>query len=259
MTPDETWAFWQGNRTFVATDFPKAWRQHQWVDEETRTRSAASHERPMLAWFSDINGSFIASVTEYRTPEQYKSARHRISCDYADARWRCVQWMTGVESVIQDQFISILGDPNCFSYDGLDATPEVLIQAKGMAVWLCWAERMWIVNVPSIFGVDCGGCFGCDATPETHKVASHGWVYFLRARDTKHIKIGHSVQPYGRLNSLQTGNASVLEMLAITPGGRAVERGLHQLFAKDRVRPDGEWFHPSHALMAFIREVGGVK
>ena len=39
---------------------------------------------------------------------------------------------------------------------------------------------------------------------------------------------------------------------------RTVERALHTLFATDRLRADSEWFRPSPALVAFIREAGGA-
>ena len=62
-----------------------------------------------------------------------------------------------------------------------------------------------------------------------------------------------------RLSSLQTANPARLRIVAKLAGGGAVERAMHVLFAADRIRPDGEWFRPSQALAAFMREIGGAK
>lgn len=54
------------------------------------------------------------------------------------------------------------------------------------------------------------------------------------------LKIGWSTDPEKRLSELQTGNAETLVIHAIFPGSQAIERGLHELFADQRLR--GEWF-----------------
>jgi hypothetical protein len=73
-------------------------------------------------------------------------------------------------------------------------------------------------------------------------------VYFIRCGD--HIKIGRSVDPWGRLASLQTANPFPLEMLALSPGGGEFETGLHEAFSDDNT--NGEWFRVTDRLLAFI-------
>ena len=60
------------------------------------------------------------------------------------------------------------------------------------------------------------------------------------------VKIGVAVDPSTRLRDLQAGNASRLRLVAVTPGGRPLERALHKRLAAHRLREDGEWFalHP---------------
>jgi len=265
MTDDELHAPWKDRPDFKWEDvMDNDLLQHQTVDLETRTRAAATPQRALLTWVSDMSKNIMGGLIECRTNDQYDRLMSGVSCNYGDARWRCAEWSSAIHDFIRNVIIANWGDPNCLSYRGLDDDPEVMISAETTHTYFVWNRRddamasKYVFIVYTKFGTECGGCFGCRATPENHEVASYGWVYFLRAKDTGHVKIGHSVHPYGRLSSLQTGNASLLNMLALMPGGRAVERGLHSLFAKDRVRPDGEWFHPSRALMAFIQEVGGV-
>jgi len=76
-------------------------------------------------------------------------------------------------------------------------------------------------------------------------------VYFIHHNG--HIKIGVSVDPWGRLSSLQTAHHERLEMLAIMPGEAADEREIHQRFA--RLRVTGEWFRDSQELREFVQLV----
>jgi hypothetical protein len=54
------------------------------------------------------------------------------------------------------------------------------------------------------------------------------------------IKIGTTVDLPGRLKKLQTGCPSTIKLLAVTPGGEALEQEYHNRFAEFRHR--GEWF-----------------
>lgn len=82
-------------------------------------------------------------------------------------------------------------------------------------------------------------------------------VYFMQAgSEVGEIKIGYSNNPEGRLQLLQTGNPYPLKILATIPGaGKAEERRLHRMFETDRLM--GEWFRPSAALLAYIRDIPG--
>ncbi len=66
-----------------------------------------------------------------------------------------------------------------------------------------------------------------------------GWVYGIRVG--AEIKIGFtSNDPVARVAQVQTHCAGVAELVALLPGTRATERGLHRDFKGARVR--GEWF-----------------
>lgn len=75
-------------------------------------------------------------------------------------------------------------------------------------------------------------------------------VYLIRHPGDNAVKIGFTDgDPLDRLRSMQTGSASVLEMVAIIHDApRAVERDLHRKFRSLQVRPNGEWFVDAHEI-----------
>src|SRR5262245_20438799 len=75
-------------------------------------------------------------------------------------------------------------------------------------------------------------------------------VYFIRAGDA--IKIGVTRDVERRLRALATGSAVPLELLPTLPGGRRLEKKLHQRCRRFHVR--GEWFKADEALLRHIRE-----
>lgn len=75
-------------------------------------------------------------------------------------------------------------------------------------------------------------------------------VYFADAGGQ--IKIGWSKKVSARLAQLQTGSAVPIKLLGTTPGGRAVERRIHERFA--HLRLSGEWFIAAPELLAFIAQ-----
>lgn len=75
-------------------------------------------------------------------------------------------------------------------------------------------------------------------------------VYF--AGSGGQIKIGWSRKVSARLAQLQTGSPIPIKLLGTMPGGRAVERRLHEKFAHLRI--SGEWFTDAPELLAFIAE-----
>jgi hypothetical protein len=75
-------------------------------------------------------------------------------------------------------------------------------------------------------------------------------IYFIQDTETRRIKIGVSAEPNQRLRQLQTAHAAELKLIAVMDGSRIEEQALHQLFTRKR----GEWFEPTHDLLAFIRE-----
>lgn len=78
-------------------------------------------------------------------------------------------------------------------------------------------------------------------------------VYFLT--EGKHIKIGYTTQPIlERIKQLNTGSVQELHLLGWMLGNKVTEKQLHQRFANNRVRFNGEWFNPTEDLIAFINE-----
>ena len=75
-------------------------------------------------------------------------------------------------------------------------------------------------------------------------------VYFIRAGDDGPIKIGYATSPQTRLYDMQAGNHLQLHLLTTLPGGRELERALHEFFASLRVR--GEWFRNEPPLSTFV-------
>ena len=72
--------------------------------------------------------------------------------------------------------------------------------------------------------------------------------------DCKRIKIGYTKQKdvNKRLKQLQTGSPDRLYLLGYFFGNMSDEKYLHKLFAKDRMRINGEWFAPSQELIDYI-------
>lgn len=80
-----------------------------------------------------------------------------------------------------------------------------------------------------------------------------GFVYFIQADPTDEIKIGFSVDPSRRLDTLQTAAARELHLLATLPGTLELEREFHERFAAHRTI--GEWFKASAEILDFIHSL----
>lgn len=65
-------------------------------------------------------------------------------------------------------------------------------------------------------------------------------VYFATCREANAVKIGSSVDPFGRLPEIQQGCPLVITVEAILPGGHEEEFAFHRRFSDERIR--GEWF-----------------
>ncbi|RJO75464.1 MAG: hypothetical protein C4523_00085 [Myxococcales bacterium] len=75
------------------------------------------------------------------------------------------------------------------------------------------------------------------------------FVYFIS--DGENIKIGYSLWPHQRMQDLQVGHATALQMLGIMRvSSKDEEDRLHDRFLHLRVR--GEWFRPGPDLLRFI-------
>ena len=83
-------------------------------------------------------------------------------------------------------------------------------------------------------------------------VRSSRFIYFIESGWGGCIKIGCAFNPQARLDTLQCGNPDELHLLAVFPGDLREESALHQRFRLDCVT--GEWFAPSPALWALVKE-----
>lgn len=81
------------------------------------------------------------------------------------------------------------------------------------------------------------------------------YVYFVKQLRTRPslIKIGITTDLKGRLRDLRGGSGLDLELIAAVPGGRDLERRLHEEFADLRKR--GEWFENHADLRARADEL----
>lgn len=215
-------------------------------DDVSRDRMAHIHDNePGIG----TRGTF----THYVTDESF--AKLPTGNDPNDARWRCATWhrlaadfVAGCSIIVSREFIH--ADP-----------PIVGMQPKrdgGLytfsVTWRLPRGGVQALNLDDIG--PCQGCLGCDHTSGAGGIAE-SWVYFIQAAAGGPVKIGRSTAPRARLASLQTANAAALRIVAMMPGGGAVERAMHATFAADRARPGGEWFRPSPSLAAFVKEIGG--
>ncbi|MET4184936.1 hypothetical protein ABIB94_007065 [Bradyrhizobium sp. JR7.2] len=79
------------------------------------------------------------------------------------------------------------------------------------------------------------------------------FVYFIQVGVDGPIKIGISDDPTERMGSLQCGCPWRLRIIGAAPGAFENEEDLHKRFAD--IRMEGEWFHPSKALLAEIAHI----
>lgn len=80
-------------------------------------------------------------------------------------------------------------------------------------------------------------------------------TYFIGG-DVGAIKIGIACDVPRRLAALQNGSPMVLKVLAITPGGRDVERAYHYQFRAHRLH--GEWFERCSEILAEIERLNAI-
>ena len=76
-------------------------------------------------------------------------------------------------------------------------------------------------------------------------------VYFIRD-EFGLVKIGHTRDPWRRLQALQTASGMRLAVVRVVDGGQKVEHWLHKRFADDRVRARGEWFYFREDMLTVI-------
>jgi Meiotically up-regulated gene 113 len=86
----------------------------------------------------------------------------------------------------------------------------------------------------------------------TGNMKSSSQVYFVLNKSRNILKIGYSASVDARFSNFVSATVDDLEIVGLTPGGRAEEMKLHHKFKSLRVRKDREWFYCSGALKAYI-------
>lgn len=82
------------------------------------------------------------------------------------------------------------------------------------------------------------------------------FVYFIQTTEGQ-IKIGMASNITERMQILQIGHPSKLELLVYTPGGRDKEKAYHRQFSAHRL--SGEWFNPHSEILAEIDRLRGAE
>jgi hypothetical protein len=77
------------------------------------------------------------------------------------------------------------------------------------------------------------------------------YIYVIRRRDTREVKIGRATDPLGRLEALQTAHGEWLELVLVIATVGRYENALHQRFAS--ARKLGEWFTETPEISEWIK------
>lgn len=78
-------------------------------------------------------------------------------------------------------------------------------------------------------------------------------VYFLYAKSQRFLKIGYTKNPLKRFLAIRRNVPFGLELLAIHPGGRDLERRYHR--NNKRLKVKGEWYHCSSESAEALRKL----
>jgi hypothetical protein len=85
-------------------------------------------------------------------------------------------------------------------------------------------------------------------------------IYFAWLTKRMVIKIGHSIQPLDRIESLTFHYRQPLTLIGLMEGGAAEEKAIHTRFADYRYYTRGHWatelFEPHPSLLGFIDTLG---
>ncbi len=81
----------------------------------------------------------------------------------------------------------------------------------------------------------------------------HGSVYFILDAGQDRMKIGHSHDPWKRLNQLQTGSSAKLSLAAVIAGSDAIEKRMHFDMREHNVHL--EWFKDAAECIAALNKL----
>lgn len=200
----------------------------------------------------DADGVKIGVLISIVTPLRLRQYVKMIGRGPNDARLRCLQWMQDVRGIAMDAVVASFG--HSFGFYG---EPIVLPGHRNESNLVWSTPTGGVIVCVGNTGKSCGFCLGCKSIEDAKYDVHEKCVYFIRSVDGGPVKIGTSVNPEGRLNALQTAHPTRLKIIGTMKGGLVVEKAIHTLFVADRLRHNGEWFHPSAALIDFISDIGG--
>ena len=82
--------------------------------------------------------------------------------------------------------------------------------------------------------------------------SNDGYVYYAGVPDGERVKIGHSKNPWSRVNEMRVAVPD-LELFAVESGPAKLEKERHEQFKQFNI--DREWFKASAEIQSFIRSV----
>lgn len=112
--------------------------------------------------------------------------------------------------------------------------------------------RKSVANALDVLGIDSLDDLRVEHKPVESKQQG-SLVYFIQGDNSGAVKIGITTDLDRRLRELQVATAETLAVIGQVPGGREMERELHERFKDQRLT--GEWFVPSGDLLAYIATV----
>lgn len=87
---------------------------------------------------------------------------------------------------------------------------------------------------------------------------SIGDVYVLLHEPTKYVKVGFSSEPVKRIRAHSVSIPGKLNFLGVFPGGRALERAMHEDLADWLVPGHREWFFYSPPVQEYVSRLASV-
>lgn len=88
--------------------------------------------------------------------------------------------------------------------------------------------------------------------------AEDGYVYFMLHTPTKYLKVGYSSQPAKRLQTHRVAIPGDVTTLGVVPGGKMLERAIHDELSQWLVPGYHEWFFYAEAVRDYINRIVSV-
>jgi hypothetical protein len=102
-------------------------------------------------------------------------------------------------------------------------------------------------------GLDCSKAAAYYAiNGRSQRIKNDPLVYFLRCKQARAVKVGHSTWLDARLETIRIGCPLEIEVIGTIAGGKAEENRLHRALDSWRIR--GEWFYLNAFTERIIQE-----